>query len=232
MNIFWLLVAVLVAAVASAYVFLLLPRLRSRLSNSRQGIAALMTGNKAPVIVAGIAIPLIAIALYLGASLKQAASPATASTSTQNLQIPPEHAEMIKALAARLEKNPEDGKGWVMLARSYATLGRFQDSADAYAKAANLIPNDPKILTDYADVLAMANGRQLSGKPLELVYSALKIDPNNSKGLLLAGKAAYQAGDYAHAVGYWQRLLQALPPDSDLAKQVTANINQAQALIK
>jgi cytochrome c-type biogenesis protein CcmH len=150
----------------------------------------------------------------------------------QDAQMAPEHIEMINALAARLEKNPDDGKGWAMLARTYATLKRFPEAAAAYEKAAKLIQNDAKLLADYADVLAMANDRNLQGKPLELLRSALAIDPNNAKALLMIGKASYQNGDFVHAVEYWEKLRQSLPPDSPLAKQVSENIAQARAQIK
>jgi cytochrome c-type biogenesis protein CcmH len=151
--------------------------------------------------------------------------PNTATTP----QLSPEHAEMIKALGARLEKDPNDGKGWAMLARSYAILGRYKDALPAYEKAVNLIPNDPILLVDYADVLAAENGKNLQGKPLELIQRALMIDPTNIKGLNLSGTASFQAGDYIHAVGYWEKLLPLLPPDSPAAKQTNANIANARA---
>ena len=153
----------------------------------------------------------------------------TAPQAGQNAQMAPEHIEMIKALATRLEQNPNDGKGWAMLARAYAVLGRYNEALPAYEKAANLIPNDPVLLVDYADVLAATNGRNLQGKPLELIQRALMADPTNVKGLNLMGSAAFQAGDYTHAVGYWEKLLKLLPPDSPNAKQVSANIANAHA---
>jgi cytochrome c-type biogenesis protein CcmH len=141
----------------------------------------------------------------------------------------PEHAAMIKTLSARLEQDPNDGKGWAMLARSYAVLGQYKEALPAYEKAVNLIPNDPILLVDYAEILAAANGNNLQGKPLEIIKSALLIDPNNAKGLNLIGIASYQAGDYAHAVSYWEKLLQLLPPDSPNAKKVSASIAAARS---
>jgi cytochrome c-type biogenesis protein CcmH len=233
MNTFWLIAAGLIVIIAAALVFVLLPWLRKTQESqvASKGMMAILTDSRMPVIVGGIAISLFAVALYL-AWRKPVINIPTPSQIAQNGQMAPEHIEMIKALNARLEQNPNDGKGWAMLARSYAVIGRFNESAAAYDKATNLIQNDAALLTDYADILAMANGRNLQGKPLELIQSALKIDPNNAKGLLLAGKAAYQAGDFTHAVGYWEKLLQSLPPDSPLAKQMNDNIAQARAQIK
>lgn len=235
MNIFWLIAGV-IAVLACAYLFVVLPHLRRRQTVTGvapKNIESMLTGKNAPAVVIGIAIPLFAIALYLALGGKPAIAPTSdAPLKAQEAQMAPEHTEMINALAARLEKNPDDGKGWAMLARTYATLKRFPEAASAYEKAAKLIQNDAKLLADYADVLAMANGRDLQGKPLELLRSALAIDPNNAKALLLIGKASYQNGDFTHAVEYWEKLRQSLPPDSPFAKQVSENIAQARTQIK
>lgn len=231
MNTFWLIAAGLIVIIAIALLFVLLPWLRGtqkKTLHDPQGVMARLTGSQAPVIVGGIAISLFAIALYLAWSKPVITTPSP-SQIAQNAPMAPEHIEMIKGLNARLEQNPGDGKGWSMLARSYAVLGRYQESAAAYDKATNLIQNDAALLVDYADVLAMANEKSLQGKPLELIQSALKIDPNNNKALLLSGKAAYQIGDYVHAVGYFEKLLQLLPPDSPQAKQISDNIAQVRA---
>lgn len=231
----WLLGVALITISTVTYLVTILPRMRLQQQKNgvpAKGIMLMLTGNNAAFVVSGVAVLASALLLFLAFSEKQNATPPIVSINPQGIQVSKEHEDMIKSLAARLEKDPNDGKGWIMLARSYATMGRFTDAVSAYEKAAALIQNDARLLADYADVLAMANGRSLQGKPLELVYSALKIDPNNSKALLLAGKAAYQAGDYSHAIGYWQKLLQNLPPDSDFAKQVNANISQARTFIK
>jgi cytochrome c-type biogenesis protein CcmH len=229
MNIFWMVVAGLVAVIAIALLFVWLPwmrRVQKESLNDPKGLMAILTGSQAPAVIGGIAILLFAASMYFALT-----KPGTHTTSvmSQNAEMAPEHIEMINSLAARLEKEPNDGKGWAMLARAYAVLGRYNEALPAYEKAANLIPNDPVLLVDYADVLAVVNGKNLQGKPLELIRSALLIDPNNIKGLNLSGTAAFQAGDYTHAIGYWEKLLKLLPPDSPNAKLVSTSIAHAQA---
>lgn len=234
MNTFWLIVAGLILLFAAAFLFVFIPWMRKRQNKSpsaRQGLANLLTARLTPAIAGSAAIILIAVCLYLAWSKPATTTPAQDQIA-QNGQMAPEHIEMINSLKTRLEQNPNDGKGWAMLGRSYAVLGRFAESAAAYEKATNLIPNNAALMVDYADVLAMANGKNMQGKPLELIQGALKIDPNNAKGLLLIGKAAYQAGDFTIAAGYWEKLLQQLPPDSPFAKQLSSNIAQARAQIK
>ncbi|HEV8551899.1 MAG TPA: c-type cytochrome biogenesis protein CcmI [Casimicrobiaceae bacterium] len=136
---------------------------------------------------------------------------------------------MVDSLAQRLKSRPDDAEGWVLLARSYHALGRFPDAADAYAHADALIPANAALLADYADVLAMTQGRKLAGKPAALVQRALAIDSKHPKALALAATAALEARDLDGALSYWRRLLAQFPQTSDEAKQVTAIIAEIES---
>jgi cytochrome c-type biogenesis protein CcmH len=46
--------------------------------------------------------------------------------------------ELLAGLERRLRENPDDAKGWLLLAKSYDHLGRRRDAAMAYEKAAAL----------------------------------------------------------------------------------------------
>jgi len=144
----------------------------------------------------------------------------------------PEHniESMVARLAAHLRTNTDDVSGWKLLGRSYAALGRFPEAADAYARAAVREPRDAQLLADLADTLAMARGQRLAGEPEKLILRALEIDPENLKALALAGTAAYDRKDYSTAAAYWQRMLPLVPADSEDARAIQANINEARAL--
>jgi cytochrome c-type biogenesis protein CcmH len=109
-------------------------------------------------------------------------------------------------------------------------LGRYQDAIGALDKAVAMIPNDPDLLADYADALAMTSGQTLKGKPMEMVNRALKLDPNHEKSLWLAGTAAYNDGNYSGAIAYWNRLLKQMTPGSKESQQVMSIIAEAQDL--
>lgn len=173
--------------------------------------------------------PVLAIALYMWLGNPQALVEPGANAPVAG--VPGEHdpVAMIASLEAKLRANPDDAAGWFMLARSYAAMGRFAESAAALAQVVERVPPDPRLLTDYADVLAMAQGRNLQGRPLELVRQALELDPNNSKALNLAASAAYQRQDFAEAAMYWRRLLQQLPPGSEDAAGIAAMVREVEA---
>ena len=137
---------------------------------------------------------------------------------------------MVAKLADRLKKNPDDARGWMLLGRSYYVLQRMDESVAAYAKAAEKITDDADLYADYADALATSHGRNLEGKPIELVRRALAINPAHPKGLAMAGTEAFQRNDYPAARQYWERLLPMLPPDSDIAKSIAGGIAEARDL--
>ena len=62
----------------------------------------------------------------------------------------PDIGAMVNRLASRLQENPDDGAGWKRLGRSYWVMKRYQESADAYAKAAALLPDDFTLIQGYA----------------------------------------------------------------------------------
>jgi cytochrome c-type biogenesis protein CcmH len=176
-----------------------------------------------------VLVPVSAALLYqrLGNPGATVVASATAGHDVSEQQI----VAMVDSLAARLKQHPEDADGWVLLGRSYQALERFPESADAYAHANALVRDDPNLLADYADVLAMTQDRKLSGKPTELIDRALAIDPKHRKALALAATVALEARDFSKSLALWQRLASELPAGSDEARQVAdviAEINAAQ----
>jgi cytochrome c-type biogenesis protein CcmH len=177
------------------------------------------------------AVPLLAAGLYFGlgnpaAIVASGVRPAPSNISQDQIVA------MVESLAAKMKEHPGDARGWSLLGRSYAALGRFDDAAHAYAQAAEHAPNDANALIDWAGVLAMSQGQSLQGKPTELINKALAIDPANHKALALAGSAAADRRDFPAALKYWRTLAAALPPDSEEGKDVAgaiADVERAQA---
>ncbi|WP_251371247.1 c-type cytochrome biogenesis protein CcmI [Polynucleobacter sp. TSB-Sco08W16] len=137
--------------------------------------------------------------------------------------------KMVAEFALKMEKDPDNLKGWAMLARSYRILGRNQDAANAYARAGSFINDDPELLAEYADTLVSVSNGNFSGKPLALINQALKIDPNNLLALWLSGSASFAAQNYKAAVQAWERLANQLPPGSEEARAIQGSIAEARS---
>ncbi len=136
---------------------------------------------------------------------------------------------MIDKLAARLKEKPDDADGWAMLGRSQAVLGRHELAMPALKRAVELRANDAVLLADYADALAVVNGRNLDGEPARLIGRALAIDPNNLKALSLAGTHAFVRKDFSLALAHWEKMAR-LAPDDEMVKQIQGGIDEARQL--
>lgn len=183
--------------------------------------AAAAAAPRKPWIVAGVAaagMVALAFGMYLALGSPSALDPGSASApgAVSDQQI----VAMVESLAQKVKERPQDAQGWALLARSMAALGRFQESAEAYAHLATLLPGDAQVFADWADTLGMAQGRTLAGKPYELAKKALALDPTHPKALALAATAALDAGDFALSLRHWETMSRALPADSPDAEQV------------
>lgn len=142
--------------------------------------------------------------------------------------ISPESVEkMVSEFALKMEQEPDNLKGWAMLARSYQILGRNAEAEKAFSRAGSFVESDPQLLADYADVMASNANGNFSGKPLELINKALKLDPNNLFALWLSGAASFNSGNFQAAVQSWEKLQKQLPPQSDEVRAIAGSIAEA-----
>lgn len=137
------------------------------------------------------------------------------------------------ALSAHLDRNPRDGRAWVLLGLLELDADRFEAAGRAFERALSVSPKvaaDPSVWCEYADALGMAQGGSLVGKPTELIEHALSLRANHPKALEMAGSAAYERRDFERAAGYWRRLLPLLPEGSRQRAEVAAAIERSVAL--
>lgn len=171
-------------------------------------------------------LPLLALVGYSLLGDPKALDP-TATRAVEQAQVTPEQINtMVAQLAAKMEANPDDMQGWLMLARSYKALGRFEEAVQAYGKAEKVVNETPDLLASYAEAVAMAGGKGLLGKPQQLVEKALKIDPNHGHSLFLAGAAAMEAGDNKKGIAYWEKLLPQVEPGSEIEQMLKSGIDK------
>ncbi len=205
---------------------------------SKEKTTTAQLGARSTASALAFGLPLVAIVFYWNVGNPKAVTNSPVASTSVNATGPAAATgrtqEQIEAnvakLAERLKSNPSDAQGWTMLARSYTSMEKYGEAAGAYAKATELTPNDADLWTEYAFVSAMAAGRSLQGRPVELIDRALKINPENAKALQLAGSAAFEAKDYKKAADYWERVLKKVPPDSEVGQAMTAQISRAKAL--
>lgn len=175
-----------------------------------------------------LALPLLALAGYALLGNPRGLDPA--QTMAQPKMSPDQINAMVEKLAAKVAANPDDLQGWLMLARSYKVLGRYEEAIKAYARAEKEVAKEPDLLASYAETIAMAGGDQgLQGKPTQLVEKALKLDPKHGHSLFLAGASAMERGDRKAAIGYWEALLPQVEPGSEIDQMLRSGIDKMKA---
>lgn len=184
-------------------------------------------GSRVSAMLLAAEVPVCAGGLYIAVGNPGAINPPVAG---DRKVTPQQVEEMVERLAKSLEAQPDNAQGWLMLARSYGVMQRFDQASKAYARAAALSPTDPQLLADYADVLAMTQGNKLEGEPMRLIEKSLQLDPGNVKALALAGSAAYDRRDFSKAIDFWERAAKLSPPESDFTRALVENLGQARAL--
>ncbi len=120
---------------------------------------------------AAAALPVIGIALYLAVGSPQLPSRPYAT----RLDTPTDQAtaaDLVARVEAHLRANPEDGRGWDVLAPVYLRMGDYTQAADAFQKAARLLGESPKRLGGYARALIMLQNGVVN-EPARQAYSAL-----------------------------------------------------------
>jgi cytochrome c-type biogenesis protein CcmH len=137
--------------------------------------------------------------------------------------------EMVARLAERMRQQPDNVEGWVLLARSYTSMKRYAEAADAYGRAYRLRNDNAGLITDYADTLITANGGQFTDQVGVLLDEALALQPANVKALWLQGHWKYRHGDYQGALGNWQRVANLLPPGDENIAAIRQQIEQAKS---
>lgn len=193
-------------------------------ASTRAATSVAASRSKPAAVTLAILLPVAAFGSYLALGNPAAIAPQVQrSSGVTQADIN----AMVASLEEKLRRNPDNPKGWAMLARSYRAFGRHEDAALAFAKAGPMVDPDPQLLTEYAESLALSRKGELGGEPTQLVERALKLEPNHALALVLAGSAAFQRNDFATAIVYWQRLHAQMPPNSEAARSIEESLEKA-----
>ncbi|MGJ0516790.1 MAG: c-type cytochrome biogenesis protein CcmI [Methylomicrobium sp.] len=184
-------------------------------------VKAAHTHGRWMVYVVALTVPVLAGSLYFSLgrfdAVEHSAELAQATPSTPTSA---DIEKMVAGLAEKMKANPDDAEGWLMLGKSYKYMEQFPKAADAFANAYRLMGDKPDVMLLYAEALAFAADKNLAGKPSELIFKALALEPENPNGLWLAGLAKVQQGDSKGAATLWRKLESLLPEGSEPRKEM------------
>ena len=136
-------------------------------------------------------------------------------------------ADLVGKVEAHLAQNPNDGRGWELLAPVYMRLGRFDDAVVARRKALALVGETAARHADLGELLAVAANGVVTAEAKAEFDRAVALDAKDPKARYFLGLAAEQDGNKAAAASVWRALLADAPPGAPYAKLVREALARA-----
>jgi len=182
-----------------------------------------------------VGVPLAAGAIYLGIGspgmpdmpLAARTDVSVEGTATAGAGDDGDIERMVAGLAERLQREPGDVAGWVLLGRSLNALGRDDEAVEALRRAAQASGNDPDIVAMLAEHIVFAADGMVPPGAKQLFEQVRQARPENPAALYYLGLAAEQAGKPAEALGLWVELGRATAPDAPWLPQLRQEIAAA-----
>lgn len=173
------------------------------------------------VVVLAVAVPVGAVLMYLNLGSPTLPDQPLSARATPPPEVDPKEVErrknMIAAmakLADKLQKKPDDLRGWVLMGRSHVALEQYAEAIDAYGRAYKLSGKDADIGVDYAEAMAFADGAAVPPAAIAVFQEVLAKAPMSPKARYYLSLSKAQQGDGVGAMQGWVDLAAMSPPDA------------------
>ncbi|WP_329740471.1 tetratricopeptide repeat protein [Dyella sp. A6] len=217
MKIAFFIAAALMVALALALLLLPLLRHGRRQGHSRHIFVL--------ALVIAFVLPLSAAGLYL-----LVGTPVALDGVPSQQKMTADIDQAIHKLRAHLTTHPDDVQGWMLLAQAATDMQQPDEAHEAYDRVLALTPNNATAMVGWAETDAMVReDHRIQGRARVLLQQAVKLEPNNQRGLWLLGISQFQADQYAQAAATWRLLQPLLTPGSKVAQAVATQIAMADA---
>lgn len=196
-------------------------------------------GRMPVAVLIGVAVPAMAIGGYmvLGSpgtpdqplTARQLPPPAEAPVAESESPPAGSMGDVVAQLAERLEARLDDLEGWLLLGRSYLSMGRASEAAEALRRAYALSGNDPAIASTFGEALVAQENGRVSDAARDVFVAALEADTRDPRARYYLALARAQKGDVRGALRGWVDLLALSPPDAPWVATVRQQIDRAAA---
>lgn len=143
----------------------------------------------------------------------------------QASQPGPNGVEALVAKAeAHLAENPDDGRGWEVLAPIYLRMGRLEEARTAYSNAIRLLGPSAERQSGYGQTLVALAGGVVTDEARVAFQSARELEPTDPKAAFFLAMALVQEGRDERALEAFRNLAAISPADAPWMDAVNAHI--------
>jgi cytochrome c-type biogenesis protein CcmH len=183
-------------------------------ADAARGQAAALSAGDTPRRIAAtgaiVALPVIALALYVALGSPEMPDAPLAARHT----APPETQDMA-VLVARVEQhlaaNPDDARGWQVLAPVYVRLGQDDKAANAFGNIVRIVGSNVETEGDLGEAIVRANRGQVTADAKAAFGRALSDDPKDVRSRFYLALGEGQAGRTEGAVASIRVLIAEAP---------------------
>lgn len=175
-----------------------------------------------------LAIPLVSIAVYL--SIGSPLLPGQPLASREALPAANASiAELVGKVEARLREQPQDGKGWDVIAPVYMRLGRAGDAANAYAQSIRLNGETVARLLGFGDASLIAANGIVNDEVKRTAERILALEPDRIQARIWLTLGKEQDGDLSGAASDYGRMISEAPADAPWREAVADRLADVEA---
>ena len=166
--------------------------------------------NHGWIVAAAFLVPVVAGVMYMDFGLGRGAiSDVRLMNKLRSLDVSDQAAyeEMLNEVAERAADRPKDGELNFFLARTYQSLGRYDESLAILKRLLSTFPNDAGLRSAYAEALFISSNRRMTAEVRQAVDQALAMNPHDIGMLEVRGVAAIAEGRRGDAVDWFKKAL-------------------------
>ena len=174
-----------------------------------------------------LALVLALPALALGVYLAEGSPGMKGQPFAERMNVPPEDLPLeglVLRIERHLKKEPDDLRGWELVAPVYLQLGRFEEAANAWTRAMLAGGVTAGRLAARGEARVMANDGVVGDAAKRDFEKAVELDPTEPRAQYFLGLVDLEAGNRDAALSRWKKLLATAPEDANWSSALRARI--------
>ena len=184
---------------------------------------AALPGTRSAALLAVLLVPLLVLPLYLKSG-RPSLPDMPLAARLDGAVTAGDFDALIAKVERHLAEQPNDIKGWQVLAPAYRRVQRWNDAAEAFGNILRLKEPNAAEIADYAEMLVFANQGMVPAEAQRAFTEALKLDPKLAKARFFAALALKQEGKADEARLAFEALLAETPADAGFRPMLEAEV--------